>query len=272
MQISTLRPGLLVGLKTQVSGNVSYYKRDIEADHATSLGTRRAVWETERTIEDPDEHEKAIQVRGKARTLITRLCAPSSFGLLCPESRRAELDAAIAAAREVADEFNRGAQLTTVAVHVLVGRVAADDLEAVRAINSEVRSLLETMETGIKKLDPKAIRDAATEALRLGKMLTPDASDRVARAIEVARSAATRIAKSGEIAAEQADAQVRIIRNSRNAFLDLSDAVDVARPAAVVRPVDYEPEQQPVGDGYDEYSPAPVVARAVTVRQIDISE
>lgn len=270
MQVSTLRPGLLVGLKTQVSGNVSYYKRDIEADHATSQGTRRAVWETERTIEDPDEHEKAIQVRGKARTLITRLCAPSSFGLLCPESRRGELDAAIAEAREVADEFNRGAQLTTVAVHVLVGRVAADDLEAVRAINSEVRSLLETMESGIKKLDAKAIRDAATEAKRLGQMLSPDASERVARAIEVARTAATRIAKSGEIAAEQADAQVRIIRTSRNAFLDLDDAVDVARPAAVVRPVDYEPEQS-ASDGYDaDFTPPPVEARTISVRAIDI--
>lgn len=272
MQISTLRPGLLVSLSTEITGNVKYAKRDILLDHTVGDGSRLAKWETERTIADADEHEEAVRVRGQARTLITKLCSPSKFGLLCPEWRRDELDKAIRDAREVAEEFNARARLTMIGVNAMVGRVAADDAEAVRSINSEVRRLLETMERGIAKLDTKAIRDAANDARLLGQMLSPDASERVARAIEVARSAATRIAKSGEIAAEQADAQVRIIRNSRNAFLDLSDAVDVARPAAVVRPVDYEPEQQPVGDGYDEYSPAPVVARAGTVRQIDLSE
>jgi hypothetical protein len=239
MQISTLRPGLLVSLKTSVTGNVSYAKRDIETDHDYG-GGRRAIWETERTIADPAEHENAIKARGKARTLITKLCAPSTFGLLCPDSRRAELDEAIRDAREVADEFNAGARLTTVAVHVLVGRVSADDVEAVRAINSEVRDLLAAMEVGIEKLDPSAIRDAATKARTLGQMLSPFAEEKVSRAIEVARSAAKRIAKDGEVAADVAAAQVRIIRSSRAAFLDLDEAVEVARPVETAgRSVDF---------------------------------
>lgn len=230
MQISTLRPGLLVSLKTSVTGNVSYSKRDIESDHFTGDGSRRAVWETERSIADPGEHEEAIKVRGKARTLITKLCAPSSFGLLCPDSRRAELDRAIVEAREIADSFNAFAKLTNVAVHVLVGRISADDVEAVRAINSEVRDLLAEMEVGIQKLDPKAIRDAATKARALGQMLSPYAEEKVSRAIEIARTAAKRIAKDGEVSAEVAAAQMRIIRSNRNAFLDLDEAVEVGRP------------------------------------------
>lgn len=244
MRVSTIRPGLLISLKTSVTGNVEYSKRDIEADHATGDGTRRAVWETERTIADPVEHENAIKVRGKARTLITKLCAPSTFGLLCPESRRGELDAAIEEARGLAEDFNVGASLTNVSVHVLVGRVAADDVEAVRAINSEIRDLLSAMETGIQKLDPIAIRDAATKARALGQMLSPDANERVSRAIEVARTAAKRIARDGEIAAEVAGAQMRIIRANRNAFLDLDDVKEVSQPIETAgRSVDFEPDE-----------------------------
>lgn len=230
MQISTLRPGLLVSLKTSVTGNVSYSKRDIEADHEASDGSRRAVWETERSISDPDEHEKAITVRGKARTLITKLCAPSSHGLLCLEAKRDDLDAAIKEARGLADAFNSTASLTTVNVHVMVGKIAADDVEAVRAINNEVRTLLTAMEVGIKKLDAEAIKDAANKARALGQMLSPYAEEKVSRAIEQARNAAKRIAKDGQTAADVVAAQIRVIRTSRSAFLDLDDAVEVARP------------------------------------------
>lgn len=245
MQVSTLRPGLLVSLKTSVTGNVSYSKRDIEADHATMSGERRAVWETERTIADATEHEEAVKVRGAARTLITKLCAPSNFGLLCRESNRGLLDAAVIEARNVADEFNAKARLTTVAVHVMVGRISADDVEAVRAINSEVRDLLTAMETGIEKLDAQAVRDAATKARALGQMLSTEASDKVSRAIDVARNAAKRIVKSGETVASEVDAAtLRIIRASRTAFLDLDDAVEVSKPVDTSgRAVDFEPAE-----------------------------
>lgn len=268
MQVSTLRPGLLISLKTSVTGNVAYSKRDIEADHFTGDGSRRAIWETERSIADPAEHEEAIKVRGKCRTLITKLCAPSSFGLLCREDKRAELDAAVREARDIADGFNAGARLTRVAVHVMVGRVASDDIEAVRAINSEVRDLLTAMETGIEKLDAQAVRDAATKAKALGQMLSPGASEKVARAIEVARSAATRIVKAGETAASEVDAAtLRIIRASRTAFLDLDDAVEVAKPVDTSgRAVDFDVIAQTQGIAA-EMAARPALA---TTREIEL--
>ena len=87
MEVSTLRNGLLVSLKTSVTGNVSYIKRDIETDHVTEDGHLAAKWETERTIVDPGEHEAAIKVRSKARALVTGVCVASAFGLLCPGVR-----------------------------------------------------------------------------------------------------------------------------------------------------------------------------------------
>src|SRR5690348_7110755 len=49
MKLTTLRPGLLVSLKTSIVGNTEYRRVQLEADHVTEEGTRRARWETERT-------------------------------------------------------------------------------------------------------------------------------------------------------------------------------------------------------------------------------
>ena len=107
MQISTLRPGLLVSLSARLSGNVRYTARTIEEDHIEADGSRRAIWETSRVIEDAAEHEEAVRVRSKARSLVTAICAPSNFGLLCPETERSRLTDALEEARTICDRFNR---------------------------------------------------------------------------------------------------------------------------------------------------------------------
>lgn len=244
MQITTLRPGLLVSLHTSMRGNVSYTSREIEADHINQDdGTRRAAWETQRVIELPKEHEAGIKARSKARSLITAVCSPSSFGLLCPEIDREKLNAAVTEAREVADDFNRSANITRVFVYVIIGRVAADDVEAIRAINGEVRDLMSAMERGLQNLDVQAVRDAANKAKSLSAMLSPEASERAEKAIAVARSAARRIVKAGEAAAVEIDeATLRTIRQSRAAFLDLDDAGEVQEPTVTGRAIDLDIE------------------------------
>ena len=232
--ISTLRPGLLVSLKTSVTGNVSYHKRTIEEDHITANGAKLAVWETERKIADPDEHEKARTARSKASHTIRRVCSASAFGLLCPEEKQNALAAAIAEAREIANEFNRDATLTQLGVYVVCGRVAQDDVEAVRAINSEVRDLVADMQEGLRNLDVKAVRAAASKAKGLGQMLSDNVSDKIKDAIDTARKAARQIAKQGEGVAVEVDvAAIKRLEQSRTAFLpetggrtlDLSAAV-----------------------------------------------
>lgn len=231
---TTIRPGFLVSLKTTVSGNVLYSKRDLEVDRPTETGERVAKWETERTILAPAEHEAAGKARGLARTAVTRLCAISTFGLLCPQDRQAELAAAITEARRIADEFNQTAMVSRLHVGVIVGRVAQDDAEAVRAINSEVRQLLDDMTAGIQKLDVEAVRDAASKAKSLGQMLAPGAADAVQKAISVARDVAKRMVKAGDQAAQAVDqATLNTIANARTAFLDLDEPVAVVTTASV---------------------------------------
>src|SRR6266576_4051454 len=122
--ISTLRPGLLVSLKTSIRGNVSYVKRDLEADHFVDETTRKAKWETERTVADAQEHEQARKVCAEARWAIARVCASTAFGCLCPESRADELSDSIKSARAHIDAFNATARITKLELYVITGRVA----------------------------------------------------------------------------------------------------------------------------------------------------
>ena len=125
---------------------------------------------------------------------------------------------------------------------MLTGRIAPDDVEAVKAINSEVRDLLADMEQGVRNIDVKTIRDAATRAKSLGSMLTPDASARITLAVEAARAAAKKIVQAGEAAAQEIDTRaINAITESRTAFLDMDEAKPVAAAKASGRAVDLAP-------------------------------
>lgn len=257
IKTSTLRPGLLVSLKTSLTGNVKYQTRTIDAEHKTEEGALKAIWETARTVIDPEEHEAGKKARGAARSAVSRVCSLSAFGLLCPESSADMLEGAIAEARRIAADFNTTASLTRLSVYVITGRIAADDVEAAKAINSEVRELLDTMRQGVSEMNAETIRDAANKARGLGQMLLPEAEARLRVAIEAARVAARQIVKAGESAALTVDQlAMRRIAESRTAFLDLDDAAEVSAPVASGRAVDFASEASP------DYSCAPV-ARSV---------
>jgi hypothetical protein len=222
MKPSTIRPGLLVALKTNVVGNINYHKRDLGAKVDKKTGAEIVEWETTRTISDPKEFKAASQVRMKCRGLIQNVCANSSFGLLCPENKADELAAAIKKAQALADKFNKDADCTRVNVNVIAGRVASDDVEATKAINGEVRELLDRMEQGVKKLDVKAIRDAANRAKALSGIVAPGTDERLKAAVDAARDAARKLVKAGETAAKEVDQEaLKTLKASRTAFLDI---------------------------------------------------
>ncbi len=240
--VETLRPGFLISLKTSVKGNVKYDKRDL-GSATTDDGKAIAEWETKRVIADPVEFKAAGEARGKARSVINSVCVNSAFGLLCPEAAQQELDKAIKDAHQIVDSFNSTATLTRVSVYVMVGKIAADDVEAVRAINSEVSDLLGQMEQGLKNLDVKSIRDAANKAKGIGQMLSPDAAVRIQLAIDAARSSARKIVQAGETAAAEIDLRaIRKVTEARTAFLDLDEAREVATPRQEGRALDLAPE------------------------------
>lgn len=243
--ISTLRPGLLVGLTIRITGNVTYKTKDLEARHKEDDGSERARWETERVVANAAELRRAEKVRSTARQLISKTCARSSFGLLCPNAWEKDLYANIAEARKLAVEFNAKARVTEISVNAMVGRVAQDDVEAARAINAEVRDLMRNMTDGIKDLDVKKVRDAAARARSLGAMLSEDAAGKVKVAIEAARASARKLVAAGESAAKAIDKEaLKTIASARTAFLDFDNSELLpSKPKAQGRAVDLMPEE-----------------------------
>jgi hypothetical protein len=242
LSTSTLRPGLLVSVKTSCRGNVKYDKRDL--DQHRNASQEVVTWETTRTIEDGIEFDAAKKAQSKARSIIGSVCSASAFGFLCPEDKADELEAAIRDAQYVVDTFNDTARLTRVSVYVIAGKIASDDEAAVRAINSEVRELLEALAVGVQKFDVKAIRDTADKAKSVGKVLSPSAQAAVQFAIDTARNTAKQIVKAGEAAAVEIDTlAIRAITDARTSFLDLSDVGEIAAPAATARAIDLQPEE-----------------------------
>jgi hypothetical protein len=247
MKTTVLKPGYLVSLKTTIRGGVNYRRRDIEASHQTDTGAAVSKWETEREIPDPAEFEAATVARGKARSLVTAVCCPSSFGLLCPLAEEGRLQESIAAARAIADAHNAGAGISRVEVYVLVGQVARDDQEAARAIGSEMRDLMAQMDEGIRRADPEAIREAANKARAMGAMLSEDVSGTVNQAIDQARKAARELVKRVEKAGEPAALVIAElasdrIQAARFSFLDLDEIQEApAESAPSARPIDLEP-------------------------------
>ena len=240
---STLRPGLLVGLGTSLTGNVKYDRLDLENDLTDNV--ERTKWETTREIADVAEFEAAKKAQSKASSIIRGVCVKSKHGLLCPEANREQLDKAISEAEAVIDEFNRTATLTRAEVNVIVGHIASDDEQAMKRINREIVQLIERMREGVANMDVKVIRDAANKARDVGNMVTPEAQVRIQFAVDAARSVARGIVKAGEGAALEVDKlAIRKIMEQRTAFLDLSGPVETAAPdVQTARSIELAPEE-----------------------------
>ena len=262
MKTSVIRPGILVALKSTVSGGVQYRRVDLETRELENGESTLTRWETTRVIDDPAEHERAVKARGKALSEIRSVCSPTSFGLLCPADREGELDEAIARARTVADTHNSDpeSRTTRVYIYALKGRIASTDEEAARAIGQEVSALLSVMSSGIERMDPAAIREACTKASQMGALLGDEQVSRVSEAVEEARRAARAIVKRVEKGGEEAarvlqDLQRGKIEKARIAFLDFDAPAEPAGPempqvnAQRFADLDTAPESEP--------SPAP---------------
>lgn len=224
---STLRPGFLVALKTNIYGGAKYSKKT-KRDEKLDDGTSILEWETRRTIRNEEAYKLAVKARQNARNLIADVCINSGFGLLCPLADRERLQTAIDEARVVVRDFNKTSNSCQIRVYVMAGYIADNDTEALRSIAAEVRDLISDMENGVENLNAKTIRDAASRALKVGQMLSPEANEQVQEAVKLARAAARKVNKASESAAAEVDTlAIKAIAAKRTAFLDLTGVEDV---------------------------------------------
>ena len=247
----TLKPGLLVSLRTSLRGGVQYTRVDIEK--ATDGSAEREKWETTKVVSNLEEHERATKVRGKVGALIRAVCVPSAFGYICPIDREADLDKAIEKAKELA-RAHSATSPCRVEVYTLKGRIAQTDDEAARAISGELRELLDEMGSSIAAGKVTEAREAASKAKKMGAMLSDETAEKVGKAIEEVREVAREIVKKlsdGADAAEAVrDVQLKALDAARFAFLDLDvpllPAGDTAAlPSATARGLDLDGDETP---------------------------
>jgi hypothetical protein len=242
----TLKPGLIVSLSARMAGGVRYERKDLEKDVPTD-GPSVEKWETVKVVQDPEEYERAIKVRGKCRSLIASACTRSVFGLLCPSDKEKVLDDAIGEARTLADTFNASAATVQISVYVLKGRIAETDQEAAGAIADELKGLLGEMREGIASMDVKRIRDAASTAKQMGRMLDELTAKKLSAAVEEARFVAKEITRRLDdpdeaegLAAYVQDIKLASLSEERFAFLDM-DPVEPGEGGAAPAMVEEAP-------------------------------
>jgi hypothetical protein len=260
IKTSTMKPGLLVALRTSVTGNARYLKRVLNEGTTDSMGRLHEEWQTEKIVSDPEEYKAANVIRGRACGWVVTACVQTSFGLLCPEGNVDNMERAYSDALHEVNRFNENAKVTRINLNMVTGRIANNDAEAIRAINVEVKGLIEEMTGAVEKLDVTAIRNAAVRAKNVSKMLTPAAEERLGEAIKTARGVATRLNKAGEQAAVAVDKEaVAALMRARAEFLDLDDdvAIEASGVAPDARAYDLEPEAAPTPLGEEDTTERP---------------
>lgn len=143
--LMTLKPGILVSLKTAKRGGIEYKRKNLDADAESAAApacgecnspvdkvtkadseieiyrctnkacaterpadafTKVEKWETTKIVQDKKADAAATKARNRAGAAIRAVCAQSAFGLICPEHKEPKLNEAIAEARAIAAEFN----------------------------------------------------------------------------------------------------------------------------------------------------------------------
>ena len=187
MKTVLIKPGLLVGLTSEVSGGVRYQKKYLGTDRPDPRISR---WETTKTTDDPEELQRASAARSAARSAITSVCIETPVGLLCPQDRVAELDAAVTEAERIVAQHNASALHTWVSVNVLPAEIVASSERSNRAIAAQMAGLVDQMRMALETANPKAMREVATKAKSLSAMLAPAQEEAALAAVESVRRAA----------------------------------------------------------------------------------
>jgi hypothetical protein len=248
IQTTSLGASYLVFCRSELKGNVRSTHTQLTEETLAADGSASESWETLRTVKNVDEHKRALVERSAARWAISKSCVSLSFGLVCPTSKREELEKGIEEARRIVEAFNATATHDKLRLTVMVGEVKSNDQEAIRAIRNEVADLVAELQVAINNLDTKAISTITSRAKNVSKLLDEDGSKLVQGAIEAARAIRKDIVKAGEVASVAIDEeQLKVLERARVAFVDLNETAAPIETAPEVagRAIDLEPEALP---------------------------
>lgn len=136
-----ITPGIVVALKTRVSGGITYQRFNKQVKQNAD-GLLVEEYDTVKTTIDPDLFAEATRLRSKCIGLVRAVSCETAFGMLCPASKEGDLDKSIEEAKRIAREFNDRSSTIKITVACLKGRVVDSDQEANDMVAEEMLNII----------------------------------------------------------------------------------------------------------------------------------
>ena len=230
----TLRDSVFLVLTTRLVGGIKYDREELGGD--VKSGTEILEWKTRRTIENVEEHRKAVATRSKMRSIVTKNCISTMMGLICPKVDELKLDESLGEAERIAKEFNETAKTCRLGVIGMKWDVQSDNDKAAKLIAGQIKNMLSDLDAAIKEANVEKIREILASTKGLDETIPDNKGGTVlAEAMRAARVAATTIRrefekKARDIEEVKRELDTTPIDSARAFFLDFADDVTPVAP------------------------------------------
>lgn len=232
LNVKTMRPGLLVTEHISLKGGI-HYDREYENSYFDDKAQIRQ-WKTVSRIDDPNERAEAIKLKTDMYREVHSLCVSTPVGLICEESRRPELVAALQKIKRERDAFNDRARTCRLTTNHACFEVKEDNHETIAAIMEQIADVAQAVNRAITVDDEQTLKQSDKRWLKGMKpeavLLLPEKERNaiVARArAELIRKAVKNIRGVERLLPKEAgDRAKSIVKQSRVIARDLCTRVE----------------------------------------------
>jgi len=197
-----LPPCTIVVQEVSVLGDVRYETLGGESsllDAGEGLIIREEVRTSKKTVTDPAEYQRAVELASKLRSSLRGLGKTLHSGvLLVPKDKDAQLEEALLAVKTRASEFNQTAVHHHVRVSQLRAALTSDVEQAARDMAYTLQKTLEDMQSALAACDVKRMREVAASAKTIIPVLPEKEAKLLGAAVDSVRQQATFIKSSLE--------------------------------------------------------------------------
>lgn len=197
--IKQLKPATILVHRCARRGGLHYKRKNeqtIEDSKSNPEKREKLTWESERVIDDKEEYDAAISLRGRCLYAVRKLGRSNELGILVRADRMKEIDEELEKWNKEMDEFNAKAKHCEVENFVMKFDISGDNTEVLKIMLRDLGELLNDLTVAMKKADPKSIREVITKLKNFDELLPDTTAKVVGTAIEGARELARGISKA----------------------------------------------------------------------------
>jgi hypothetical protein len=164
LQISNIKPGILVTEHISLTGGIHYCREFIDSRREDQTLVRE--WHTIAHTDNVDERKEAQKIASRVYASLRRVCAQTPVGLICPASSGQELAETLTEMRGLIDVFNSTAKTCRILAYHACFEVASTNHTALQAVLDRVAEIATNVDGAITMEDSKAIERVPKRFLR----------------------------------------------------------------------------------------------------------